>query len=130
MPASSAARANTSRSSNRVASGRSPASTWSKSPNFMVPRLRRLEALVNFRLGNLSRSGEEIEVAAFVGLADMSGEHGTVAARIARRRRLPGRATAGELLLAHIQMDAARRHVDLDGIAGAHECQRPADEAF
>jgi hypothetical protein len=27
-------------------------------------------------------------------------------------------------------MDTARRHVDLDGVAGAHECQRPADEAF
>src|SRR3954453_12092778 len=42
MPASSAACANFSRSSNRVASGRSASSTWSKSPNFMDPRLGRL----------------------------------------------------------------------------------------
>src|SRR3954463_15703716 len=133
MPASSAACANASRSSNRVASGRSAYSTWSKSPNFMDPRLGRCQggrSLVNFRFGNLPRAGEEIEVAAFVGLADMSGEHGPVAAQVAWWRRLPGRLATSEFFLADIQMDAARRHVDLDGIPGAHECQRSADEAL
>src|SRR3954462_6576506 len=136
MPASSAACANVSRSSNRVASGRWASSTWSKSPNFMDPRLGRLgrcqgwRSLVNFRIGNLPRDGEEIEVAAFVGLADMSGEHGPVAAQVAWRRRLPGRLATSEFSLADVQMNAARRHVNLDGIPGAHECQRPADEAL
>src|SRR4051812_2551859 len=87
-------------------------------------------ALVNFRFGNLPRAGEEIEVAAFVGLADMSGEHGPVAAQVAWWRRLPGRLATSEFSLADVQMNAARRHVDLDGIPGAHECQRPADEAL
>src|SRR6478735_319339 len=136
MPASSAACANVSRSSNRVASGRSASSTWSKSPNFMDPRLGRLgrcqggRSLVNFRLGNLPRAGEEIEVAAFVSLADMSGEHGPIAAQVAWWRRLPSRLATSEFFLADIQMNAARRHVDLDGITGAHERQRPADEAL
>src|ERR1700730_10815509 len=100
MPASSAALAKASRSSNRVASGRWPCSTWSNSPIFIL-------SLVNLRLGDLPLAGEEVEVAAFVGLADMGGEHGAVAARVARRRRLPGRTPAGELLLCDIEVDAA-----------------------
>src|SRR4029077_7775802 len=46
------------------------------------------------------------------------------------RRLLPRRAAAVELLLANVQMDAARRHVHLDGVAGLYERQRPADEAL
>src|SRR4029078_8034032 len=108
MPALSAACANVSRSSNRVASGRSASSTWSKSPNFMDPRLGRLgggqggRSLGKFRLGNLPRAGEEIEVAAFVSLADMSGEHGPIAAQVAWWRRLTGRLAPTKLFLADI----------------------------
>src|SRR5262245_59618159 len=48
-------------------------------------------ASVDFRLGNLPLAGEEIEIAAFVGLPDMGGEHGAVAAKVAWRGLFPGR---------------------------------------
>src|SRR5215510_12762161 len=66
-------------------------------------------ASVNLRLGDLPLAGEEVEVAAFVGLSDMGGEHGAVAAHVVRRRRLPGRAAARKLLVADMQVDAAGR---------------------
>src|SRR5262245_44645583 len=129
MPASSAARAKAIRSSNRVASGRAPCSTWSKSPIFIKSSAGWI-LLVYLRFGDLPLAGEEVEIAAFVGLADMGGEHGAVAAKIARRRWLPGRTAAVELLLAHVQMDAPRRDVDLDLVTVLDECQRTADEAL
>src|SRR5262249_31984408 len=130
MPASSAALAKARRSSNRVASGRLPCSTWSKSPIFMKSSTGGMGQSVNFRLGNLPLAGEEIEIAAFVGLPDMGGKHGPVAAKIARRGLLPGRAAAVELLLRDVQMDAPRRHVHLDRVASLNERQGPAHEAL
>src|SRR5215471_2772021 len=115
MPASSAALAKARRSSNRVASGRFPCSTWSKSPIFIKSSAGGVGRSVDFRLGNLPLAGQEIEIAAFVGLADMGGEHGAVAAKVARRGLFPGRA-AVELLLCDVQVDAPRRHVHLDRI--------------
>src|SRR5262249_8592207 len=117
MPASSAALANARRSSNRVASGRLPCSTWSKSRIFIKSSAGGVGRSVNCRCGNLRLAGEEIEIAAFVGLADMGGEHGAVAAQVAWRGRFPGRAAAVELLLRDVEVDAPRRHVHLDRIA-------------
>src|SRR5262249_53034242 len=85
---------------------------------------------MDLRLGYLPLAGEEVEVAAFVGLADMGGEHGAVAARVARRRRFPGRAPAAEFVLCDSEVDAAGGDIDLDRVAGAHEGERPADETF
>src|ERR1700756_1639466 len=76
---------------------------------------------VDFRLGDLPLAGEEIEVAAFVGLPDMGGEHGPIAAKVAWRRLFPRRAAAGEFLLRDVQVDAPRRHVALDRVAGLNE---------
>src|SRR5215475_15391214 len=117
MPASSAALAKARRSSNRVASGRFPCSTWSKSPIFIKSSAGRVGRSVDFRLGNLPLAGEEIEVAAFIGLPDMGGEHGAIAARVARRRLFPGRAAAIEFFLGDVEMNAPRRHVHLDRVA-------------
>src|SRR5215510_10145988 len=125
MPASSAALANARRSSNRVASGRLPCSTWSKSPIFIKSSAGGVGRSVNFRLGNLPLAGEEIEIAAFVGLPDMGGEHGPVAAKVARGGLLPGCAAAIEFLLRDVQVDAPRRHVQLDRVAGLNERQWP-----
>src|SRR5262252_6815472 len=58
---------------------------------------------VNLRFGNLPLAGEEIEIAAFVGLADMGGEHGAVAAQVAWSGRFPGRTAAVELLLRDVE---------------------------
>src|SRR6516162_361550 len=73
---------------------------------------------------------KKIEIAAFVGLADVLGIKRTVTARVARRRRLPGGAAARELLFGNMQMNAARRHVHLNLVAGLNEGERAADEAF
>src|SRR5712692_5998027 len=69
---------------------------------------------MNLRLRGRLGAGEEIEIAALVGLADMGGEHRAVAARVARRRRPPCGAAAVELVVADMQVDAARRDIDLD----------------
>src|SRR5262245_61068181 len=116
MPASSAALAKARRSSNRVASGRFPCSTWSKSPIFIKSSAGGVRRSVDFRLGNLPLAGEEIEIAAFVGLADMGGEHGAVAAKVAWRGLFPGRAAAVELLLRDVQANAAGRDLRLGRI--------------
>src|SRR5262249_57242659 len=104
MPASSAALAKARRSSNRVASGRFPCSTWSKSPIFIKSSADRAGRSVDFRLGNLPLAGEKIEIAAFVGLPDMGGEHGAVAAKVARRGVFAGRSAAGEFLVRDVQV--------------------------
>src|SRR5213596_1319376 len=130
MPASSAACANARRSSNRVASGRLPCSTWSKSPIFIKSSAGGRRRSVDFRFGNLPLAGEEIEVAAFVGLPDMGGEHGAIAAGVARRGLLPGCAAAIELFLGDVEMDAPRRHVQLDRVAGFYEGQWATDKTF
>src|SRR5437764_14417481 len=85
---------------------------------------------VDLRLGDAALAGEEVEVAALVGLPDMGAVHGAIAARVARRRRLPGGAPRVELLLAHMQMNAARAHIDLALVAGVHEGQGAADKTF
>jgi hypothetical protein len=51
---------------------------------------------MNLRLGNRRRALEKIEVAAFVGLADMLGIHRSEAALIARRRRVCRRRSSPE----------------------------------
>src|ERR1700678_3692383 len=82
------------------------------------------------RLGDACGAFEKIEVAAFVGLADMLRIHRAVAAGIAWRRRRPGGAPAGQLLLADMEMNFSRRHVDLDVVAGLHQRDRAADKAL
>jgi len=85
---------------------------------------------MNLRLGDRPERRKEIEVAAFVGLADVLRVKRTIAARIAGGRGCPGGAAARELLVVHMQMNSARRHVDLDLVAGLHEGERAADKAF
>src|ERR1035441_5079060 len=85
---------------------------------------------MNFRFRNRTAGLKKIEIAALVGLPDMLGIKRAVAARIARRRLLPRGAAAAHLVVAHMQMDAARGHIDLDLVAGLHEGKRAADEAF
>src|SRR5687767_2584008 len=53
---------------------------------------------------------EKVEVAAFVGLQDVTAEHPAVAAFEARRRWFPRGLAARELVVTHLEVDAARRH--------------------
>src|SRR5262249_56137187 len=93
------------------------------------PGMTTWVSLMNLRLGDLSRALQKIEVATFIRLADMLRIHCAVAARVARRRWRPGGAAAFKLLIAYVQMDAARRDVDLDLVAGLDQSERRADEA-
>jgi hypothetical protein len=55
--------------------------------------------LVDFRLRDRFSGPEEIEIAAFVGLAYMLRIERTITARVARSRLLPGGTAARELLV-------------------------------
>src|SRR5258708_31808772 len=112
MPASSAAWANARRSSNRVASGRLPCSTWSKSPIFIKSSAGGVGRSVNFRFGNLPLAGEEIEIAAFVGLPDMGGGPGPISAKVAWRRLFPRRAAAVGFPLRDLPAGTPRPYAD------------------
>src|SRR5258708_32562760 len=79
---------------------------------------------MNLRFGLLLCAREKIEIATLIGLADMLGIHGAIAAQEMRRRRFPGGATARQLFLVDVEMDFPCRHVDLDLIAGLHQRQR------
>ena len=76
------------------------------------------------------RASRKSKIAALVGLPDMIGIKRPVAARIFRRRLRPGRLAAGQFGIADMQMDQALVDVDLDLVAGLHESERAADEAF
>src|SRR5579863_5207808 len=76
------------------------------------------------------RGFEEIEVAAFIGLLDVPGEHPAIAARVARGGLLPYGTTLFQFGLPHVEIDAARRDVERDLVAVFHQRQRPADIGF
>ncbi len=85
---------------------------------------------MDFRL--LSRAGglQKIEIAAAIGLPDVLREHRTIAPREARFRRQPLRFAFGEFDVVDMEMDAPRRNVYLDQIAGLDESERPPGETF
>src|SRR3974377_430209 len=94
---------------------------------------------MDFGIRNCTEGREEIEVAPFVGLSDMLCINRAVAARIAWCRWRPRRGSACaplrgasgcQILAGNEQMNAARRHVDLDFVASMHESERAADETF
>ena len=80
------------------------------------------------RLANGRGALEEVEVAALVGLRDVTGVEVTVAAGIGDLARLPVRAPRRELFIRHLQRQLPRRDVELDDVAVPDEGQRAADE--
>src|SRR5271155_4125056 len=76
-----------------------------------APERRRLE---NRRLADrLAKGGfKKIEVAAFIGLLDVLGEHPAIAALEPRLRLLPLRATLLQLRLGYIEVDGARGDIE------------------
>src|SRR5437764_12631113 len=85
---------------------------------------------MDLRLLHRRVAGEEVEVAAFLGLADMSAEERAVAALVMRRRRFPGLLAARHLLVRDGKVQLAARHVELDDVAVAHQGEPSADEGF
>src|SRR6266542_6813827 len=85
---------------------------------------------MDLRLGGWRRAFEEVEIAAFVGLSDVLLIERAETARESRRRRLPLRAPARELVGGHAQLEPPCMHIELDQIAVAHERERPADEGL
>ena len=64
---------------------------------------------------------EEVEVAAFVGLADMVGEHVAVTAFVAHRRRRPGLAPNFHFSVGNVERQGAVLHIDGNHVAGIHQ---------
>src|SRR5512143_1404526 len=85
---------------------------------------------MNFRLGHRAEWCEKIEIATLVSLPDVLRVKRAITARIARRRLCPAGAAARNFLVRHMEVDAARRHVDLDLVACFHEGKRAADETL
>src|SRR6185437_2457757 len=81
----------------------------------------RVSGLMDFRVRRPRGALEKTEVAPLVGLADMVREQPPVAARIAGRRRPPGRAALFELPVAHVQAQAPAGNVEFDHVAVAHQ---------
>src|SRR4051812_28541688 len=79
------------------------------------------------RHGRSERRLQEIEITSLVGLADVLGEHPTVAALEAWRGRSPGGAALHQLFFRDFHADRAPRHIDRDDVAGPQECQRATD---
>src|SRR5437588_298329 len=76
-----------------------------------------------FGHGRAEARFQEIEVATFVGLLDVLGEHPAVAAFIARLGFLPGGAALGQLLVRDVHVDGALIDIERDHVAGAHQRQ-------
>src|SRR5689334_13345907 len=85
---------------------------------------------MNFRLRGRCTREQEIEIAAFVGLADMLRKHRAIAALVMRLRRGPGGTALCKLLVGDMQVNAASGDIDLDLVAGLHQSQRPADKTL
>src|SRR5258708_3575826 len=86
--------------------------------------------LVYLRFPYGAERRQKIEIASLVGLPDVFGIQSAVAARITWAWRLPAGAAARHDLVADMQVDAARRNVDLDLVTGLHERQRAADKTL
>src|SRR5215212_2713309 len=85
---------------------------------------------MNLRLDGRSaacRRLEKVEVAAEIGLLHVLRVEEPEAPLELRRRWEPPGAASSELLVAHEEVEAARRHVQADEISIAHEGERPAD---
>src|SRR5258708_537908 len=106
--------------------------TTSVEPNDLRTALRVTTAMrsVDLGLGDLGGALEEIEVAAFVGLADMLREQRAVAAPVSGRRRFPFAFSALQFGFIHLERKPTARHVELDQIAALHQRERATDVAF
>src|SRR6266849_3107214 len=87
---------------------------------------------VNRRLADRrAKAGfEKIEIAALIGLPDVTREHPAIAALKTGLGRLPFGAAFCQSRFGYIEIDAARRDVERDAVAVAHQRQRPADIGF
>jgi hypothetical protein len=81
---------------------------------------------VDLGLGDGRSLGEEVEVASFIGLSRVPGEHRPVAAPIVWLRWLPHSAATFECGLVYQELESPVRDVEFDGVACSDERQRPA----
>jgi len=83
---------------------------------------------VDFRFGRGRRAFEEIEVATLVRLGDVLLIQRPEAAFVLRRGSLPPGAAPRQFVIADLQFQPARGHVEFDEVAVAHEGERTANE--
>ena len=85
---------------------------------------------MDFRIRRRRRALEKIEIAALIGLRDVLLVERAEAALELRLGSLPRGAAARELGGAHLELQPARRHVELDQVAVLDQRQRAADPGF
>src|ERR1700678_2886960 len=71
---------------------------------------------------------QEVEVAAFMRLADVLGVHVAITTLEPRCRRRPRGFATSQFLIRNPHVDAASGNIDLDDVAGAEQRQRSSDE--
>src|SRR5262245_65905345 len=71
---------------------------------------------------------QEVEVATLVGLGDVLRKYLAVAAGVVSWARLPRRLALRQLLGAYLELELARRHIELVRVAVAHTRPRSADQ--
>src|SRR5260370_24455117 len=85
---------------------------------------------VNFRLRDARSALQKIEVAAFVGLADVLREDGAVAALEFAGRGLPGAFSLLQFCLGNLQVQNPLVDIELDEVAVSDQRERPANVGF
>src|SRR5712671_6931296 len=100
---------------------------WIPGSRYARPQMRNCasgnDELINRRLTDRrSKTGlKEIEIATFIGLLDVPGEHPAIAALKTALRRLPFGAAFGQFRLRHIEVDGAGVDVERDAVAVLHQ---------
>src|SRR6266508_6895934 len=101
-----------------------PYPSWCTPPRTPHPgRGTPPSAGIGFR--GLAPRGEEVEVAALIGLGDVRRVQRAVPARVPGRWRGPCGAAPGQLRRGYLQFEPALLDVEADGVAVAHQRQRP-----
>src|SRR5207247_5087418 len=91
---------------------------------FIWPRL--VSRSMNLRFRSLIAGMQKIEITTPISLRNMRRVQGAESSIVSHRRRGPFLAPARQLSVAHVEMQFATWHVQLDQIAIEDKCQWPA----
>src|SRR5699024_5588320 len=107
----------------------------SQAGNRRYPRLDNGSAVGSYRglqdLGlRVSDTGEEIEVAALIGLVHVTAIEAQIAPLAAQRQRRDPPEPFGPFRFVDLGIDGPRSNIEFDAVARAHGCQRPTHRGF
>src|SRR5690606_16448568 len=122
-------RSSASRANGGTASTEARRSSWRMAVVFMAsPRVPGRS--VDLGLGGGLARLQEVEVAALIGLGDVPGVDGAVAALVVGHGRRPGGPPGRQFGLVHQQRQGPRRHVEADVVAVLDQGQGTANEGL